>query len=97
MQSALNPPATGNVTNHAYTIDRKRCQSTFLAPKKNPMETKLPTMQCVLETGIPNLLAIKTVTADEVSTTKPLRRNFLTRTISQLLPTHVVDVIFVMF
>lgn len=77
MNKALIPAATGKVTNQAYTIDLKSDQSTFfplnLSPKKQPIKTTLPTMQCVLETGIPTLLASKTVAAAEVSTVKPLK------------------------
>jgi hypothetical protein len=49
MKIALIPPATGNVTSQAYTIDLKSDQSTFFpfdfSPKKQPMNTTLPTMQ----------------------------------------------------
>lgn len=75
MQSALMQPATGRVTSHAKMIDRNSDQSTFFSsspPNAHPTNTTLPTMQCVLEMGIPSLLANKTVVAAELSTVKPL-------------------------
>ena len=78
MLKALIAAATGSVTSHANIIDRKRVQSTDFAeepsslPKTYPTNTTLPTMQWVLEMGIPSLLASSTVMAAEVSTVKPL-------------------------
>lgn len=39
----------------------------------HPTNTTLPTMQCVLDIGIPSLLASKTVAAELLSTVKPLK------------------------
>lgn len=101
MKIALIPPATGNVTSHAYTIDLKSDQSTFfplnLSPKKQPMKTTLPTMQWVLETGMPILLASRTVVAAEVSTVKPLKKFIKFKKSFKKFKSHVVGVIFVIF
>lgn len=86
MLKALIRPATGNVTSHAKMMDRNKDQSTFFfssplstvvvvvvsSPKIHPTKTTLPTIQCVLDIGIPNLLANNTVIAAELSTVKPL-------------------------
>lgn len=73
MLKAEIAPATGSVTSHAKMIDLNSDQSTFLpSPNAQPTNTTLPTMQCVLEIGMPSLLANSTVNAAELSTVKPL-------------------------
>lgn len=80
MHKALIPPETGRVTSQAKMIDRKRDQSTFLSspslvmspPNIQPTKTTLPTIQCVLEMGMPSLLASSTVIAADDSTVNPL-------------------------
>lgn len=81
IKRALAPPAKGKVTSQAKIIVRKSVQSTFFPLCSSgfiqPTKTTLPTMQCVLEIGMPNLLAIRTVVAELVSTVKPLENESL--------------------
>lgn len=75
---ALTAPDAGRVISHAYTIDLNSDQSTFFVlqpaslPLIQPTNTTLPTMQCVLDMGIPSLLANRTVDAALLSTVNPL-------------------------
>lgn len=76
MLRALKPPATGKVTTQAKNIVRNNDQSTFLpSPNVHPTNTTLPTKQWVLDTGMPNFVASKTVKAAELSIVKPLQGN----------------------
>lgn len=81
IKRALTPPAIGNVTSQAKMMVRNSDQST-LPPSVwsvfiQPANTTLPTIQCVLEIGMPSLLAMRTVVAELVSTVKPLQRELI--------------------
>ena len=73
MNAADNPPATGNVTNQARTILRKSFQSTPWRDLNHPTNTIDPTLQWVVEIGIPMLEARRTVKAEPTSIQKPLK------------------------
>lgn len=76
IQNADAPPAAGRVTIHAYTMPRNSDQLTassdLFRPYIQPTNTTLPTLQCVVEIGTPNLLAMSTVAAAPFSMTNPL-------------------------
>lgn len=64
MQPADRHPAIGTVINHANAILRNSFHDTPLPPREaHPTQTTDPTLQCVVETGRPTLLASRTVTA----------------------------------
>ena len=73
IKAADNPPATGNVTNHASTIFLKSFQSTPCRDLNQPTNTIDPTLQWVVDMGIPMLEAKRTVNADPTSIQKPLK------------------------
>jgi hypothetical protein len=82
MKMAESTAATGTVTTHAYTIDRKSFQSTAFSftpvtgsslAFEYPTKTTDPTLQCVVEMGKPILLANRTVIAAPISIVKPLK------------------------
>jgi hypothetical protein len=65
-------PVTGTVTIHAIIIFLKSDQSTDSFDRTRPVNTTEPTLQCVVETGIFNKEAPKTVIALANSITNPL-------------------------
>jgi hypothetical protein len=79
MKRALSPPAAGTVIPQANMMLRNRLQSTALPPSSvgpyaQPINTTEPTLQWVVETGTPTLLASSTQPADAISMVKPLKR-----------------------
>ena len=75
MTPADIPPVTGTVTIHATKILRNKDQSTLCFERTRPIATTLPTLQCVVLTGMERFEANKTVKAVEISITKPLKIN----------------------
>lgn len=81
INAAERNAATGTVTNHAYTIDLNKCQSTAFSrlpaasvlALEYPTNTTEPTLQWVVEMGKPILLASSTVIAAPISIVKPLK------------------------
>ena len=69
---AESPAATGRVTIQATMMLMKSFQLTLDLERQRPTQTTEPTLQCVVEMGIPKLLAISTVTADPSSIHTPL-------------------------
>lgn len=75
------PPAAGRVIIQAIAMFRKSDQSTAFSffseddrrLATQPTKTTLPTLQCVVEIGIPIFDAISTVAAAPFSMTKPLK------------------------
>ena len=65
-------PVTGTVTIQAMIILRNNDQSTDCFDLTRPTKTTEPTLQCVVDTGIFNNDAPKTVIALAISITKPL-------------------------
>lgn len=64
MQPADRQPATGTVISHANAILRNSFHDTPSPPcEAHPTHTTEPTLQCVVDTGRPTLLANRTVTA----------------------------------
>lgn len=72
MTPADIPPVTGTVTIQATKIFRNRDQSTLCLDRTRPMATTLPTLQCVVLTGIDKFEATRTVKAVDISMTNPL-------------------------
>ena len=73
MNPALSAPEIGSVTNQAITILRNNFQSTDSRDLTRPTATTDPTLQCVVDIGIPMLEAISTVRADPISIQNPLK------------------------
>jgi len=64
MQPADRHPAIGTVISHANAILRNSFHDTPSPPREaHPTHTTDPTLQCVVDTGRPILLANRTVTA----------------------------------
>lgn len=64
MQPADRQPVIGTVITQANAILRKSLHETPPPPREiQPTHTTDPTLQCVVDTGKPTLLASKTVTA----------------------------------
>lgn len=64
IQPAERQPAIGTVITHAHTILRNNFHDTPSPPREaHPTHTTDPTLQCVVETGRPILLANRTVDA----------------------------------
>lgn len=72
MNPALRTPEAGRVTTHAIKILRNRDQSTFACDRTRPTNTMEPTLQWVVEMGMPILDAMSTVKADPTSMQNPL-------------------------
>ena len=70
---AESPAATGRVTTQATTMFMKSLQLTLDLERQRPTVTTEPTLQCVVDMGMPRLLAIKTVIADPNSMHTPLK------------------------
>ena len=69
---ALRHPATGRVPTQAKMMLRKSDQSTLSLDLTRPTNTMEPTLQCVVEIGMPTLEATRTVNAAPSSMQKPL-------------------------
>lgn len=69
---ALIPPDAGKVTTQAMKMFLKSDQLTLSLERTRPTKTMEPTLQWVVETGMPSWEAIKTVRADPSSMKKPL-------------------------
>ena len=67
-----NLPVTGIVTTHEMTIFTNSDQSTTSRDLTRPVNTTEPTLQCVVETGMPKFDATRTVNAAPISIQKPL-------------------------
>lgn len=67
-------PVTGIVTIQDRTIFTNKDQSTTSRDLTRPVKTTEPTLQCVVEIGIPRLDAKRTVKAAPISIEKPLKR-----------------------
>ena len=65
-------PVTGTVTIHAMIMFLNKDQSTDCFALTRPVNTTEPTLQCVVDTGICNNDATRTVIALANSITKPL-------------------------
>ena len=70
--AAAIPAVTGTVTIQAIIIFLNKDQSTDSFDLTRPVNTTEPTLQCVVETGICNKDAPKTVIALAISMTNPL-------------------------
>lgn len=79
------PPAIGRVITQARRMLTNRRQLTFSRERKRPTQTTEPTLQCVVEIGSPNLLAIRTVNAEPISIATPLKwkTNFINVIVSK--------------
>lgn len=75
IMAALIPPLIGNVMIQAKNMLRNSFQSTLDFDLTRPTKTTLPTLQCVVLTGIPIMEATNTVSADPISIQKPLQNN----------------------
>lgn len=73
MKAAERPPAIGKVTNQATTIFRNSFQSTPCRDRNQPTNTIDPTLQWVVDIGIPAFDAKRTVKAEPTSIQKPLK------------------------
>ena len=73
MMPKLMPHVNGSVTTQARMMLRKSDQSTFSRARKRPTNTTEPTLQCVVEIGMPMLEAMRTVSAEPISMQKPLK------------------------
>ena len=73
MTAALTPPEMGSVTSHAMMMFLKSFQSTLSLARTRPTDTMEPTLQCVVEMGIPAFDATSTVRAAPISIQNPLR------------------------
>ena len=66
-------PVIGIVTNHDITIFPNNFQLTTSLERKRPTKTTEPTLQCVVDIGIPRFDANNTVSAEPISIAKPLK------------------------
>ena len=74
MKPALSKPETGSVTNQAMAIFLNSFQSTDSRDLARPTQTTEPTLQWVVDIGMPMLEATRTVTADPISIQNPLKK-----------------------
>lgn len=70
---ALSSPEAGRVTTHARMMFLNSDQSTLSLDLTRPTNTMEPTLQCVVEIGIPTYDATRTVNAAPSSIQKPLK------------------------
>ena len=66
-------PVIGIVTNHEIIIFPNSFQLTTSLERKRPTKTTEPTLQCVVDIGIPRFDASNTVSAEPISIAKPLK------------------------
>ena len=78
MRAALKPAEAGTVTTQAMKMFLNRDQSTLECERTRPTTTMEPTLQWVVEMGMPILEATRTVSAAPTSMQKPLEEHSIT-------------------